>query len=600
MGDFRRDTRGERCWQCGAAVRPGAAECRNCGAQLVSDTDESTYLPARRPERPEPRRRSSGTDGNRQSRYDDADRYAGEDDEYDDRADRASGRSGSRGGRDDRADRTNRADPRRPRPGDDDRRSRDSRNERSRRDDRSNRGDRGDRGRRYAEPVYDESVEAPALDPSAEYPAYADDSREEPAYSDDSREDYAYRDNRKERSERGSHDGRRGPGGRDDFADEPTLRPGRGESRAGRSSRSDANQPDPFDDPRAPSAFRTSRSRPLSERDAYPADPRRNARSPQPSRSRSRSGAGYDEYPAGDPRMGGMGGGRGSQGGRSMAPGADPRMGGMGGGRSMGGLHGPMGPQGMNSGPGGLMPPIPGGLGMGGPMDAPAKPAQKRRRTPGIVIGVIAALLLIAIVVSILFIPKIRRHIPGLNGGGSSSSPGVSSTFATYTPGPTPTVLANDKQFSSAQSQYILNYPASWKVANNSNAAGGQYDNYDSFAPTSDIPSIGVEQAGQFSASSDQQIIQSEVDSVKAAATQNHQTETITQIGSDVPQTVGGETWQRAEYTIVSGSVTLHMSLLACHHNGKGYAIVLLDTANNFQADDQNIFAPTLKSFRFS
>jgi len=274
----------------------------------------------------------------------------------------------------------------------------------------------------------------------------------------------------------------------------------------------------------------------------------------------------------------------------------------------MGGLNGPMPPQGMNGGPGmgmggmgmapgGLMPPIPGASGMGGPMAAPAKPVKKRRGTVGIVIGVIVALLLIAIVASILFIPQIRRHIPGLNGAsGSPSAPGTTSAFATYTPGPTPTVLPNDKQFSSTQSQYMLNYPASWGVQNNSNPTGGQYDNYDTFAPTNKIPTIGVEQAGQFGAWSDQQIIQSEVNSVKATA----KTVTVTQIGVSVTQSIGGESWQRAEYTVVNGGTTLHMSLLACRHNGKGYAIVLLDTANNFRADDQTVFEPTLKSFRFS
>ncbi|MEO7003411.1 MAG: zinc ribbon domain-containing protein [Ktedonobacterales bacterium] len=580
MGDSRSNARGgERCWQCKAPVRPGAAECRNCGAQLVGDLDESAYLPARRPE---PRGRGVGggrsdARAGRPNRYDAPDPYDNddEDEEYDARP---RDRPGSRPARSDRDD------LRRPRAGG---------------DGRGGRSERSDRGRRYAEPVYDESVESAALDPSAEYPAY----------SDDSREDYAYRDPRNH-ADRG---GRGSPSGRDEFADEPTLRPGRRDARAGGASRDDANGPDPLDDPRAPNALRSSRSRPLDERDAYPADPRRSPRGSQgsqgapSSRGRSRSGGGYDDYATGGPGMGEMGGmggmgGRGPQS-RGLPPGGDPRDPRMGG-RPMGGpggYGGPLPPQGMKPGmggmgmaPGGLMPGIPGTPGIGGPA---AKPAEARRGAVGIVIGVIAVLLLIAIVASILFIPQIRRHIPGLSGGaGSSSSPGTSAPFATYTAGPTPTVLPNDKQFSSTQSQYILNYPTGWKAANQSNVNGGQYDNYDTFSQTNGVATIGVEQAGEFASSSDQQIIQSEVDSVKAAL----KTVTVTQIGGLVSQNVGGETWQRAEYTVVNGNATWHMSLLACHHNGKGYAIVLLDTASNFHADDQTIFEPTLKSFRFS
>jgi hypothetical protein len=42
------------------------------------------------------------------------------------------------------------------------------------------------------------------------------------------------------------------------------------------------------------------------------------------------------------------------------------------------------------------------------------------------------------------------------------------------------------------------------------------------------------------------------------------------------------------------------MAILATHHGGKGYVIVLVSTAAEFGNDAQSVFDPLLASFRFT
>ena len=65
-------------------------------------------------------------------------------------------------------------------------------------------------------------------------------------------------------------------------------------------------------------------------------------------------------------------------------------------------------------------------------------------------------------------------------------------------------------------------------------------------------------------------------------------------------QTIGGETWQRREYDVSDKGVTLHMVILACHHQGRAYVIVLVSKNTTFNQDDSGIFQPMLKTFTFT
>ena len=65
-------------------------------------------------------------------------------------------------------------------------------------------------------------------------------------------------------------------------------------------------------------------------------------------------------------------------------------------------------------------------------------------------------------------------------------------------------------------------------------------------------------------------------------------------------QTIGGEQWQRREYDVTDKGVTLHMVILACHHQGRAYVIVLVSRTTTFTQDDTGIFEPMLKSFAFT
>jgi hypothetical protein len=46
--------------------------------------------------------------------------------------------------------------------------------------------------------------------------------------------------------------------------------------------------------------------------------------------------------------------------------------------------------------------------------------------------------------------------------------------------------------------------------------------------------------------------------------------------------------------------VSLHMVILACHHQGRAYVIVLVSKTTSFKQDDSGIFEPMLKSFTFT
>ncbi|MGE5333223.1 MAG: hypothetical protein ACM3N4_00855, partial [Nitrososphaerota archaeon] len=65
-------------------------------------------------------------------------------------------------------------------------------------------------------------------------------------------------------------------------------------------------------------------------------------------------------------------------------------------------------------------------------------------------------------------------------------------------------------------------------------------------------------------------------------------------------QTIGSEQWQRREYDVSDKGVTLHMVILATHHQGRAYVIVLVSSTTTFKQNDTGIFEPMLKSFTFT
>lgn len=169
------------------------------------------------------------------------------------------------------------------------------------------------------------------------------------------------------------------------------------------------------------------------------------------------------------------------------------------------------------------------------------------------------------------------------------------SSFATYTPGATPSPAANFKEFPSARAKYVLSYPSAWAVSSNDAKLQQQYDYTDVFNPPNSPSHVSIEQAEVFSYYTDQKIIQGEV----AGAQQSGFT--FTEVPTaQATQTVGGAVWQRREYDITANGQPLHMAILATHHGGKGYVVVLVSSAAEFGNDAQAVFDPMLASFRFS
>ncbi|MGH2501930.1 MAG: hypothetical protein ACRDID_05355, partial [Ktedonobacterales bacterium] len=107
---------------------------------------------------------------------------------------------------------------------------------------------------------------------------------------------------------------------------------------------------------------------------------------------------------------------------------------------------------------------------------------------------------------------------------------------------------------------------------------------------------FNFEQAGAFAPLTDLQVIQAE------ARTAQQGGSTLTEITSAATtQSVGGEVWQRREYQVSTKSgVKLHLALLAGHHKGAGFAIVMLDSDTGFASDDTTIFEPILRTVKFA
>lgn len=146
-----------------------------------------------------------------------------------------------------------------------------------------------------------------------------------------------------------------------------------------------------------------------------------------------------------------------------------------------------------------------------------------------------------------------------------------------------------------ATTTYTLAYPTGWQKNAQSGSSQGQCDVVFAFSQSGSAAKLNVEQAGAFASLSDTQVIAAEAQSAQA---QGSSFSEITSAAST--QSIGGEVWQRHEYQVtLKDGTKLHLALLAGHHKGAGYAIILLSNDSSFASDDTTSFEPVLKSFQF-
>jgi len=425
---------------------------------------------------------------------------------------------------------------------------------------------------------------------------------------------------------------------------EELPRPGRGSSRGG----SRAVPRDPFDDPRAPApgAPRSSRRDDYGEygqgrsssRANGPDERRRSSSSGNRERSGYRSDwqgdASRDGSPRANRRPEGRAGGHGRSGGHDDAYADDrrgeyddaydaydarERHGGRGGRDGYGrgqpdpyansplddswnlpALAGQASEEGWAVGGGPGWGDVPGRLSPAGspPGRGAAGGRSTRQRGSGsgrtAVIALVVAIALAMIAGGVVVGPRLLARLGGTAGGASAAHP-----FTTYTPGPTPTPIAKFKEFVSAQSHFVVNYPADWSSPYPQNdTSHGQYDYIDTLSKADPYMRVIVEQAQSFDAATDQQIIQGEVAGGQTTTTGLTFTATASGAASTI---VGGEQWTRKEFDVTQANQPkLHMVILSCHHAGHGYALLLAAQSTGFAQTYTSTFQKVLSSFRFS
>ncbi len=145
-----------------------------------------------------------------------------------------------------------------------------------------------------------------------------------------------------------------------------------------------------------------------------------------------------------------------------------------------------------------------------------------------------------------------------------------------------------------ATTAYTLAYPSGWQKNAQSGSSQGQCDVVFAFSQPGGAAKLTVEQAGAFAPLTDAQVIAAEAQSAQAQGSLSEITSAAT------TQTIGGEVWQRHEYQVtLKDGTKLHLALLAGHHKGAGFAIILLSSDSGFATDDTTSFEPVLKSFQF-
>jgi hypothetical protein len=227
-----------------------------------------------------------------------------------------------------------------------------------------------------------------------------------------------------------------------------------------------------------------------------------------------------------------------------------------------------------------------------------ARVATKAKRGSGGVLRLVFGLLLLLGLVAALgvkFGPKLYdKYIAHTTPGGSG--PTQSSITCASQATPSATIKPASGYSAFGTTAYALTYPTGWQTKSQSSVAQNQCDVDFLFAqPNGGAASFNVEEAGAFTALSDQQIIQAEAQSAQ------QQGSTLVEITSAATtQQVGGEVWQRREYQVTPKSgVKLHLALLATHHKGAGFAIIMISSDTGFASDDTTTFEKMLTSFQF-
>ncbi len=222
------------------------------------------------------------------------------------------------------------------------------------------------------------------------------------------------------------------------------------------------------------------------------------------------------------------------------------------------------------------------------PQRPSGKAVRRKQRSRGLVVVQLLAIALAVIAGGIIVGPRVWHKL-GVAGGASTSAP----TFATYTPGPTPTVVAGFKQLASTPAAFVLNYPQDWSQSSQNDTSQGQPDYLDTFAQGG--ASVTIERSPAFDSIADTDVIQAEVRGGQQAGLKF--TETTSAAGLAA---IGGEQWTRREYDVTSQNGKEHMAIFACHHNGHGFALVLRAPADSYAQVYSTSFKTVLSSFRFT
>lgn len=216
------------------------------------------------------------------------------------------------------------------------------------------------------------------------------------------------------------------------------------------------------------------------------------------------------------------------------------------------------------------------------------QPAKKRGRAP-VFIGV--ALILALLAGAGLFLrPMILSHLRG------ASSATCAPSTASATPVASATPQANYKLYTDKQAGYSLPYPTAWSASSGTDTSQAQTDDVTHFAQSSPNAVFTVEHTPQFDCATNTEIITSEVQGGQQAG------ETFTETPSaSGTQTVGGEPCMRKEYAVTTqNKSSLHMAIIGCHHQGKGYGFVIYSDATTYTQVSSGAFQTMLSGFRFT
>lgn len=222
--------------------------------------------------------------------------------------------------------------------------------------------------------------------------------------------------------------------------------------------------------------------------------------------------------------------------------------------------------------------------------------ASRKRRGGGLRVALLLLLTLVVVAgVGVVYGPKAYHLLKARTGGAPGVGPTSASTTcaAQQTPNPQQTPTSGYTTF--ATTAYTLQYPTGWQQTAQTGTGGGQCDAVYLFAQGAGVDKFIVEQSATFGPATDTQVIQSETQS---AQSQGSSFSEITSAATT--QSIGGEEWQRREYQVTNKTgAKLHVAILAGHHNGAGFAIMLISGDASFSKDDTTTFEPMLRAFQF-